>query len=64
MLTHTTRSKAAHIDQDDSDVRTWLTDSVRDRINRGEYDIDKMLDSVLDRLADDLGVTLRDDDSQ
>lgn len=46
---------------EDADVRHGLIDDVRRRLAAGEYDEERKLDAVLDRLAADLGVSLRDE---
>ena len=50
----------AEPDEQGDDVRAWLVESVREQIKDGSYDEDAKLDAILDRLAEDLGVELKD----
>ncbi|MFP4145682.1 MAG: hypothetical protein ACLFV3_11125 [Phycisphaeraceae bacterium] len=46
---------------EENDVRQWLVDRVRQQIENDQYDEDARLDAILDRVADDLGVELTED---
>ena len=55
-----TRAQPCSPPTQDPAILRWRTGRVQQQIEQGTYDEDAALDAVLDKLAQDLGVTLED----